>query len=95
MDSDIDLARSAVDDLNRFDMRIKLFPLAAPVGRQRTEADQVISWTLFSARKTAFVQITPNFPEPCRHVLEALGEVYHQDRLALQVFGLANSSAFS
>jgi transposase len=29
-----------------------------------------------------FVQITPNFPEPCRHVLEALGEVYHQDRLA-------------
>src|SRR5664279_4185561 len=32
MDSDIDLARSAVDYLNRFDMRIKLFPLAAPVG---------------------------------------------------------------
>lgn len=29
-----------------------------------------------------FVQITPNFPEPCRHVLEALGEVYYQDRLA-------------
>src|ERR1700719_154076 len=32
MDSDIDLAGSAVDDLNRFNMRIKLFPLAAPVG---------------------------------------------------------------
>src|SRR5579864_2325052 len=31
-----------------------------------------------------FVQITPNFPEPCRHVLEALGEVYHQDRLACE-----------
>src|SRR5215469_523314 len=29
-----------------------------------------------------FVQITPNFPEHCRHVLEALGEVYHTDRLA-------------
>ena len=29
-----------------------------------------------------FVKITPNFPEPCRHVLEALGEVYHQDGLA-------------
>ena len=29
-----------------------------------------------------FVQITPNFPERCRHVLEALGEVYQQDRLA-------------
>jgi transposase len=29
-----------------------------------------------------FVQITPNFPEQCRHVLEALGEVYHQDQLA-------------
>src|SRR5580704_3843795 len=32
MDSDIDLASSAVDYLNRFNMRIKLFPLAAPVG---------------------------------------------------------------
>src|SRR5580698_9431970 len=32
MDSDIDLARSAVDRLNRFDMRIELFPLSAPVG---------------------------------------------------------------
>src|SRR5580693_6746053 len=32
MDSDINLARSTVDHLNRFDMRIKLFPLAAPVG---------------------------------------------------------------
>ncbi|MBV8893725.1 MAG: IS66 family transposase [Acidobacteria bacterium] len=29
-----------------------------------------------------FVQITPNFPEACRHVLEALGEVYHNDQLA-------------
>ena len=29
-----------------------------------------------------FVKITPNFPEPCRHVLEALGEVYHHDQLA-------------
>jgi transposase len=29
-----------------------------------------------------FVKIAPNFPEPCRHVLEALGEVYHQDQLA-------------
>ena len=28
-----------------------------------------------------FVKITPNFPEACRHVLEALGEVYHQDQL--------------
>jgi len=31
-----------------------------------------------------FVQITPNFPEPCRHVLEAFGEVYHCDQLARQ-----------
>jgi transposase len=32
--------------------------------------------------KRQFVHITPNFPEQCRHVLEALGEVYDQDRLA-------------
>ena len=29
-----------------------------------------------------FVKITPNFPEPCRDVLAALGEVYHYDQLA-------------
>jgi transposase len=29
-----------------------------------------------------FVKITPNFPDPCRHVLEVLGEVYHNDQLA-------------
>jgi transposase len=28
------------------------------------------------------VKIMPNFPEPCRHVLETLGDVYHNDRLA-------------
>ena len=28
-----------------------------------------------------FVKITPNFPEACRHVLEALGDVYHNDQL--------------
>src|SRR5258708_23659127 len=32
MDSDIDFARSAINHLNRFDMRIEFFPLAAPVG---------------------------------------------------------------
>lgn len=29
-----------------------------------------------------FVKITPNFPETCRDVLAALGEVYHYDQLA-------------
>ena len=32
MDSDIDLALSAVDHLDRIDIRIELFPLAAPIG---------------------------------------------------------------
>lgn len=29
-----------------------------------------------------FVEITPNFPAECRRVLESLGEVYHNDKLA-------------
>jgi transposase len=29
-----------------------------------------------------FVQIAPNFPDDCRYVLEALGEVYYNDALA-------------
>src|SRR5271157_2687469 len=28
------------------------------------------------------VEVTPNFPEPCRYVLEALGEVYRNDAWA-------------
>jgi hypothetical protein len=29
-----------------------------------------------------FVEVAPNFPEECRHVLEALGTVYYHDKLA-------------
>jgi len=29
-----------------------------------------------------FVEIAPNFPDECRHVLEALGEVYYNDAMA-------------
>src|SRR4030066_243709 len=28
-----------------------------------------------------FVEVATKFPEPCRYVLEALGEVYHNDKL--------------
>jgi hypothetical protein len=28
-----------------------------------------------------FVEVTPNFPDACRYVLEALGKVYHHDAL--------------
>jgi transposase len=29
-----------------------------------------------------FVEVLPNFPDQCRHVLESLGEVYHNEALA-------------
>jgi transposase len=29
-----------------------------------------------------FVEVTPNFPQECRHVLEQLGEVYNHDARA-------------
>jgi len=29
-----------------------------------------------------FVEVAPSFPEECRHVLEALGDVYHHEALA-------------
>jgi hypothetical protein len=41
----------------------------------------IVSHCLAHARRR-FVEITPNFPDACRHVLEALGEVYHHDALA-------------
>jgi transposase len=43
----------------------------------------IVSHCLAHARRR-FVEVTPNFPDACRHVLEALGEVYHHDELARQ-----------
>jgi len=41
----------------------------------------IVSHCLAHARRR-FVEVTPNFPDACRHVLESLGEVYHHDALA-------------
>jgi transposase len=41
----------------------------------------IVSHCLAHARRR-FVEVTPNFPDACRHVLETLGEVYHHDGLA-------------
>jgi transposase len=41
----------------------------------------IVSHCLAHARRR-FVEVTPNFPDACRHVLEALGKVYYQDALA-------------
>lgn len=41
----------------------------------------IVSHCLAHARRR-FVEVTPNFPDACRHVLEALAEVYHHDELA-------------
>ena len=43
----------------------------------------IVSHCLAHARRR-FVEVTPNFPDACRHVLEALGEVYHHDEVARQ-----------
>jgi len=43
--------------------------------------DTLIGKCLAHGRRQ-FVKITPNFPEACQHVLEALAEVYHNDQLA-------------
>jgi hypothetical protein len=43
----------------------------------------IVSHCLAHARRR-FVEVTPNFPDACRHVLEALGAVYHHDELAQQ-----------
>jgi hypothetical protein len=43
----------------------------------------IVSHCLAHARRR-FVEVIPNFPDACRHVLEALGQVYHHDELARQ-----------
>jgi hypothetical protein len=41
----------------------------------------IVGHCLAHARRR-FVEVTPNFPEPCRYVLEQLGEIYRNDAVA-------------
>jgi len=43
---------------------------------------QVIVGHCLAHARRRFVEVTPNFPEPCRHVLEQLGEIYGNDAVA-------------
>jgi len=43
-----------------------------------SELEVIVGHCLAHARRR-FVEVTPNFPEPCRHVLEQLGQIYGND----------------
>jgi transposase len=55
--------------------------LARNLPRMPESLEVIVSHCLAHARRR-FVEVTPNFPDACRHVLEALGKVYHYDALA-------------
>src|SRR5271168_1016686 len=64
--------------------------LAAPIqmcdalSRNSPDAlDTVLAHCIAHARRR-FVEVAASFPEDCRHVLETLGEVYHNDKVARQ-----------
>jgi hypothetical protein len=61
--------------------------LARNLPKMPEALEVIVSHCLAHARRR-FVEVTPNFPEACRHVLEALAEVYHHDALA-QKHGLS------
>jgi len=52
------------------------------LSRNAPKSIKVLVANCLAHGRRQFVQITPNFPEACRHVLETLGEVFHQDQLA-------------
>src|SRR5262245_12462303 len=57
--------------------------LARNLPKMTKTLEVIVSHCLAHARRR-FVEVTSNFPDACRHVLEALGEVYHYDELARQ-----------
>jgi len=57
--------------------------LARNLPKMPETLEVIVSHCLAHARRR-FVEVTPNFPDACRQVLEALGEVYHHDELARQ-----------
>ncbi len=48
------------------------------------EGVEILRANCLAHGRRQFVEVTPNFPEKCRHVLETLGEVYRNDALALE-----------
>jgi len=57
--------------------------LARNLPKMPETLEVIVSHCLAHSRRR-FVEVTPNFPDACRHVLEALGKVYHHDALARQ-----------
>lgn len=55
--------------------------LARNLPKMPQTLEVIISHCIAHARRR-FVEVTPNFPDACRHVLETLGTVYHHDALA-------------
>ena len=62
--------------------------LAAPIrmsdalSRNAPKSVELLVANCLAHGRRRFVEIAPNFPEQCRRVLEMLGEVYHNDKLA-------------
>jgi transposase len=55
--------------------------LARNLPKMPETLEVIVSHCIAHARRR-FVEVTPNFPDACRHVLETLGKVYHYDALA-------------
>jgi transposase len=55
--------------------------LARNLPKMPDALEVIVSHCLAHSRRR-FVEVTQNFPEACKHVLEALAEVYHHDGLA-------------
>jgi transposase len=55
--------------------------LARNLPKMPETLEVILSHCIAHARRR-FVEVTPNFPDACRHVLETLGKVYHYDALA-------------
>jgi hypothetical protein len=52
--------------------------LARNLPKMPEALDVIVSHCIAHARRR-FVEVTPNFPDACRYVLEALGTAYHHD----------------
>jgi transposase len=48
----------------------------------KTAGIEILLANCLAHGRRQFVEIAPNFPDECRHVLEALGEVYYNDAMA-------------
>jgi transposase len=67
---------------HRADELVRPIRMSDALSRNAPKSIELLVANCLAHGRRKFVEIAPNFPEECRHVLVTIGEVYHHDKQA-------------